>query len=383
MKIAQISTPFIAVPPKDYGGIELVVHNLTEGLVKKGHEVTLVAPKTSKTSGKLISPLLAELKQEEMEKLFSPLAFKLSWMHSLPSLYHVSCAFEQARNFDIIHNHLHYLGLFFSNLVQTPVIHTYHGDLSSAIGSPIERMILEKYKNANWIAISESQKHNCPVDLNFVAVIHHGIDIERFSFAEMGEDYLFWLGRVTPKKGLTEAIEAAKLTKHQLLISDVVHLRDQEYYQTQIKPHFDQKQIISLGALSFEEKVKYLKNAKALLYPVSWEEPFGLVMVEAMSTGTPVIGYARGAVTEVIRDGETGFLINHTSQTVRGDWRIKKTGVEGLCEAIEKIYSLPEEKYRQIRKNTRQHVEKNFTLEIMVGKHEKVYQKLSSLNSAH
>lgn len=377
MRIAQLSTPFIAVPPKNYGGIELVVANLTEGLVRRGHDVTLFAPGNSRTSAKLVSAFASELTPQEMEKLFSPLALKLFWMHSLPSFYHAVSAFEKAHDFDIIHNHLHYIGNLLADLTNTPTVHTYHGDLSSAQESPIEAMILEKYKNQHWIAISETQKKNCKIPLNFAAVIHHGIPIEKFTFEEKPQDYLVWLGRITPKKGLTEAIEAARQTDHKLMIAGIVHPRDREYFEVEIKPRIDNKLIFSVGGLDLEAKVKLFKNAKALLYPVSWEEPFGLVMIEAMACGTPVIGFARGAVSEVVRDEETGYLINHKPDSMRANYTIKNTGLKGIFEAIELIYSLPEEKYRLMRQQTRERVEKNFTLDVMVQKHEAVYTQLT------
>lgn len=378
MKIAQVSTPFIAVPPRDYGGIELVVANLTEGLTKKGHDITLFAPGNSKTSAKLVAPYPFELNKTENEKLFSELALKLSWMGSFPSLYHEIQAFEKAQEFDIIHNHFHYFGLFFGALVKTPVVHTYHGDLSSAQNSPIEAMILEKYKDANWIAISETQKNNCKIPLNFVAVIHHGIPIEHFIYEEKPEDYLVWLGRITPKKGVKDAVRVAKETNHKLIICGVVNPRDEEFFEKEIKPEIDNEKICFMGGVGLAEKVKLYAHARALLYPVTWEEPFGLVMIEAMGCGTPAIAYARGAVTEVVQDVETGFLINASENQKRGDYEIKTYGYDGLKEAVEKIYSMPDIQYQALRRQARNRVEKNFTLDVMIAKHEQVYEKIKN-----
>jgi len=377
LKIAQLSTPFISVPPLNYGGTELVVYNITEGLVKKGHQVTLFAPGDSKTSAQLISPFPKALFYERMQELFSPTAFNLFWLHSLPTIYHGVFPFEQAKNFDIIHNHLHYIGLFFSQLVKTPTIHTYHGDFASAIKSPIEKMILEKYKDCYWIAISESQKRNCSIKLNFVGIVHHGIPIEKFTFNEKPKDnYLAWLGRITPKKGIETAIKIAKTLKIPLKIAGIVHERDKEFFKTKIKPQIDNKLISFFGGPNLQEKVKFLSQAKTLLYPVTWEEPFGLVMIESMACGTPVVAFARGSVPEVIKDGETGFIVNPSDDDIRGNWIIKKTGIEGLCEAVERIYSMPEDQYRKMRRACREHVEKNFTVERMVDEYEKVYEEI-------
>ena len=141
LRIAQLSTPLIPVPPENYGGTELVVYNITEGLVRRGHQVTLFAPGDSKTSANLIPTFPKSLSPAKMEELFSPLALKLFWLHSLPSLYHIVQAFEKAGDFDIIHNHFHYLGSFFTDLVKIPVVHTYHGDFFGAQKSPIENII--------------------------------------------------------------------------------------------------------------------------------------------------------------------------------------------------------------------------------------------------
>lgn len=364
LRIAQLSTPLISVPPANYGGTELVVSMLTEELVRRGHEVTLFAPGDSKTSAKLVAPFPRSLTSQEMDKLFSPLALKLFWMHSLPSFYHAITAFEKAGEFDIIHDHFHYIGLLFSNLVKTPVVHTYHGDLSTAQKSPIEKLLFEKYKDQPWTAISESQKRNSQVPLNFIATIHHGVPIEKFSYNETPQDYLVWLGRITPKKGLQYAIEVAKRLAKPLKIAGVVHPRDEEFFQKEIKPHIDEKLIFFVGPLALPEKVNLLRNARALLYPVTWEEPFGLVMIEAMATGTPAVAFVNGAVPEVVKNQETGYLVSQDK------------GLEGLVEATQKIYSASTSAYREMRIKARKHVEENFTVEKMVDKYEEVYSKL-------
>lgn len=365
LKIAQLSTPFISVPPQNYGGTELVVHNITEELVKRGHEVTLFAPGDSKTQAKLVSVYEKSLTPLEMEKQFSPLALKLFWMHSLPTLMHAILPFEKAREFDIIHNHIHYVGLLYAQLIKTPTLHTYHGDFTGALQSPIEKEILDKYKTQPWTAISETQKKNCSLDLNFVSVIHHGVPLEKFEFNKSPGDYLVWLGRITAKKGVKEAIQVAKLTNKKLIIAGVIHPRDQNFYESEIEPQIDNKLIFFKGGLDFIKKVELLKNARILLYPVSWEEPFGLVMVEAMATGTPVIGLAHGAVKEIIQNNETGFLISDTDDKIAR-----------MVESVKKIYDMDQVTYEQMRYAGRKRVEENFTVEKMVDNYEKVYYSL-------
>lgn len=364
LRIAQISTPFVDVPPVNYGGTELVVYNLTEGLVRDGQDVTLYATGKSKTSAKLKYEFKSALGLGQMDKLLSPLAQKLSWAHALPSLYHAVMPFEEAKEFDIIHNHFHYYGLFFADLVKRPVVTTFHGDFISACESEIEKKILEKYKNLPWIAISNSQKNNCPINLNFVGVVHHGIPVDKFPFSEKNNDYIAWLGRITPRKGIIEAIEVAKATNNKLIIAGTVNQRDQDFFQKEIKPKIDGKIISYIGPVNHQQKVQFLKNAKLLLYPISWEEPFGLVMIETMACGTPVIAYGRGAVLEIVKDGQTGYIVK------------PKENIRGLVEYTKKLDNLSENEYLSMRKNCRKHIEKNFSVAKMVSDYEKIYYEL-------
>lgn len=353
LKIAQLSTPFFSVPPKNYGAIEYIAYLLTEELVKRGHEVTLLATGESKTSGSLISIYEKELRPVDAEALFSPLAYKLPWMQSLPSLLHINKLMERADEFDVIHNHFHYLPLFFSNLIKTPMVNTYHGNFLYAAESPIELSLLEHYKRSNWVAISESQKRNCPVDLSFSGVIYHGIDLSKYAYDRGGREYLAWLGRINPQKGITEAIKVAKAVGKKLVIAGIVNKRDEDFFKKEVEPHLGDG-VEYIGPISSLEKSKMLGEALALLYPVTWDEPFGLVMIEAMATGTPVIGFNKGAVPEVVIDGQTGFVVQSTEQ---------------MIEAVRKIGQID-------RSACRRHVEEKFTVEKMVDGYEEVYRQV-------
>lgn len=375
MKIAQVSTPFIAVPPPNYGGTELVVSLLTEGLVKKSHDVTLFATGDSKTAAHLEYIYKEALNKEKMEEQFSSLALQLFWMHSLPTLLHTARGFADDNKFDIIHNHMHYAGLFFEKHMKTPVVHTYHGDFTGALQSPIERMILQNFNQAKWVAISEAQKRNCTIPLNFVEVIHHGIPLSDYAVNLEPESNLLWLGRITPKKGIIEAITAASKTNKKLVITGVVNPRDEEFFKQHVEGQIDQTTILFHGATDKQTKAGYYQKARALLYPILWEEPFGLVMIEAMASGTPVIAFAQGAVPEVVVDGETGFLVNPPNKKV-GNFAVQRSGVDGICDAIEMIYSMDAGRYKVMREQCRRHVETNFTVDVMVGKYEKVYEKI-------
>lgn len=357
LKIAQLSTPFFDVPPKTYGGTELVVSNLTEELVKRGHRVTLFATGDSKTEARLEYVFKNALGAGKPKNLLSNLAKKLPWAPALPSLYHAILPFEKANQFDIIHNNFHYYGLFFSSLVKTPTLTTYHGDLSTAEECKIEKLILERYKKNFWTAISESQKRKTKIKLNFLKVIHHGIPIERFSFSQKHQNYLVWLGRITKKKGVLEAIKVAKIAGEKLVIAGIINPRDTEYFKKEIKPKIDNRLVFYIGPVNHQKKVKLLKNAKALLYPILWEEPFGLVMAEAQACGTPVIAFQKGSVPEIVKDKKTGFIVKNTKE---------------MAKALKKIKEIN-------RKDCRENIEKNFTVKKMADEYEKVYYKILGL----
>jgi len=354
LKIAQLSTPFFDTPPKTYGGTELVVHWLTEELVRRGHKVTLFATGNSETSAKLEYVFKKALGPGKPKGLLSKLAKKLSWALALPSLYHAILPFEKANQFDIIHNHFHYYGLFFSSLIKTPVLTTYHGDLSTAEKCPIEKLILEKYKKNFWVAISKSQKKQTETKLNFLKVIHHGIPLSLYPFSKKHQNYLAWLGRITKKKGILQAIKVAKKTNQKLVIAGTVNPRDKEYFKKEVKPEIDNKLIFYIGPANHQKKVKLLKNAKALLYPILWEEPFGLVMIEAQACGCPVIAFGKGAVPEIVKDKKTGFIVRNTKEIV---------------QSLKKINEID-------RKDCRSNIEQNFTVKKMVDEYEKVYYKI-------
>jgi len=187
------------------------------------------------------------------------------------------------------------------------------------------------------------------------------------------------MGRINYTKGVDLGIEAAEKTKHKLVLASYLDHGDIPYYKTEIESHFANKIVSNIGEMKNKKtKSKFLGNAKLFLFPIRWDEPFGIVMIEAMATGTPVIAYALGSVPEVIKDGQTGFIVNASSDDIRGNWIVKKTGVQGLCEAVERIYSLPQDKYLEMRKACRSHVEKHFTVDTMVDKYIKVFEEVIS-----
>lgn len=372
MKIAITSTPWIAIPPAGYGGTERVVQNLVEGLVKKGHDVTLYATGDSKTS--------AKLEYFYKNALGNNLDKKLNPFYVLDHIHHF---YKSVRGkYDIIHDNASdmMVSLYFSGMADVPCIYTVHGvyadtvkDLFSQYGiTQSTKQLLQEFKNKPYVSISHKQRDYIP-ELNYVKTAYNSIILSEFGFNTGGGDYLAWLGRVNYTKGVDVAIQVAHTTKQNLIIAPFVDRGDQQYFDTEVKPHLHST-VESRGEITdANTKSTFMGGAKAFLFPIRWDEPFGIVMIEAMAAGTPVIAFAMGAAPEVIRDGETGFLINPSDSDIRGNYAIKKTGFAGMCEAVERIYSMPNEQYRALRQNARSHVENNFTVDRMVDAYLEAY----------
>lgn len=321
------------VPPRHYGPWERVVSLLTEGLVRKGIEVTLFATADSITKAKLVGICPRPYSED-------PTLDVKVW-----ECLHISEVFERADEFDLIHNHFDFLPLSYSKLVKTPVITTIHGFSSDRI-LPVYR----KYnKHVYYVAISEADKRP---ELDYIATIHHGIDLKEFSFKEKHGDYILFLGRIHHEKGTAEAIEIARRTGLKLIIAGII--QDEKYFKEQILPQIDGVQICYVGSVGPEKRDALLGNAKALLHIINFEEPFGLSLVEAMACGTPVIARKRGSIPEIIVHEKTGFII------------------ETLEEAVEAIGNVEKLNRATIRK----HVEENFSVEQMVNKYIEVYKEV-------
>lgn len=342
MKIAQLSSPWIPLPPLKYGGTERVVYTLSEELVKRGHEVTVFATGDSKISGNLRYYYKKALSQDPKYK-----SDPLIWLHSF-----YEC-FKNAGEFDIIHNHMQQIAIFLSDFVKTPVLHTLHGDFYEGETSDIKREVLARFKNHNYVSISNAQRGGMP-DLNYIQTVYNGINPAEFQLGEGGGGYLAWMGRITPKKGLETAIQISHELSIPLKISAYIDPIDVEYFVKKIGSIINGKNVEFLGELYGEEKTDFLKNAKALLFPITWHEPFGLVMVEAMVCGTPVIAFNRGSVSEVVTDGVNGFIVSD------------KEEMKNAVSAVGRIN----------RKKCRESIIDKFTIENMTDGYEEAYKKV-------
>ena len=348
LRIAQIAPLWITIPPQKYGGIERIVAMLCDGLTDKGHEVTLFASPGSTAKGNLISVFDKPL-----------LDAKIAWSNPIWNLRNLSLATEMANKgkFDIIHSHLDLWSLFFCNLTKTPVLHTMHNPLylANADANKDDRLRLfkEEAKRTNIVFISQAAKNQAMVKFppERARVIYNGIDLSHFKFNPKRGEHFVWIAGMNKHKGVENAIAAAEKLGVKLFLAGRIDPTQVKYFKTYIKPQLN-KNIQYVGELTEPQLSDFYGPAKACLYPIEWEEPFGLVVAESMACGTPVIAYRRGSMPELIEDGKTGFVV--------------ESKLDLLVGAMKKVDQIN-------RTLVRQQVEKKFSKERMVDDYEKLY----------
>ena len=338
MRIAQVAPLYESVPPKLYGGTERVVSWLTEELVRLGHDVTLFASGDSLTSARLIPACKKAL------RLDSSCVDQLA--HHVVMLDQV---FSEKENFDLIHFHVDYLHFPLSRRQQIAHVTTLHGRLDLPDLVPLYRL----FRDIPVISISDAQRKPLPW-VNWQGTVHHGLPRESFCLGGGKGGYLAFLGRTSPEKGLDQAIEIAKRAEMPLKIAAKIDRVDVEYFETVIKPLLDHPRIEFIGEVGYPEKNVFLGNAAGLLFPINWREPFGLVMIEAMACGTPVIAYPLGSVPEVMQDRVTGFIV---------------PDLEAAVKAVKRLGEID-------RRKCRRHFEQHFNAERMAQDYLNIYQRL-------
>ncbi|OAI39105.1 hypothetical protein AYO38_08205 [bacterium SCGC AG-212-C10] len=337
LRIGLIAPPFFAVPPTGYGGVELVVSYLADGLVERGHDVTLFASGGSRTKAKLSSvydvPPSAAIGQ------------------SVYDTRHLIEAYKYADAFDIIHDHT-VSGLLAGASIATPVVHTIHGPLVGEFAKLYEDI----RDRIPLIAISEHQRSTLPRGVP-ATVIYNGVNVGDIPFSPTAGNYLLFVGRVNPEKGLLHAIEIARASgMHLKMLLKINEEPERLYFREEVEPALHGMDAEVVEQVTFDDKMRYYRDAFATLFPIQWDEPFGLVMIESMATGTPVIAFARGAAPEVVGHGDGGFVC----QTVQ--------------EAVEWLAQVP----TLDRARCRQRVVERFTAEINVRCHEDFYYRILS-----
>ena len=297
LRIAHIAPVATTIPPPKSGSVETMTSLLTEGLVARGHDVTLYATADSKTSARLNAIYPHGYWHDEH-----------MWPWELYEMLNLAAAVERSSEYDIIHYEAAYypMSLAFTRLSPTPIVQTLHHSPSAA-----EVTLWSRYPEAPFVAISNEQARLL-VGLNVVDTVLHGIDTDGFRFEAKPDDYLLFLGRFTEGKGVLQAIEIAKRVGMRLILAAA----EGEYYREKIAPHVDGRRIVYYGEADFAAKVKLYGGARALLYPIQAREPFGLVLAEAMACGTPVAALDRGAVREVVDEGVTGMVFNDLEQMI-------------------------------------------------------------------
>ena len=321
------------VPPRHYGPWERVASLLTEGLVARGVAVTLFATADSITKAVLAGPCPRPYSEDDT---LDPKVWEC---------LHISEVFERAGEFDLIHNHFDFLPLSYSGLVDTPVVTTIHG-----FSSPRIIPVYEKFNASNhYVSISDADRSP---KLDYVATVHHGIAIEEFPLQKHSDGSLLFFGRIHPEKGAAEAIEVARRSGRRLIIAGIV--QDEAYFEREVAPHIDDDRVCYLGSVGPDKRAQVLGAADALLHLISFDEPFGLSMVEAMACGVPVIAIGRGSVPEVVVDGETGFVV---------------ADLDEATAAVQRLDQLD-------RSAARKHVEDHFSAERMTDGYLSVYQEV-------
>lgn len=340
MRIGMVAPPWFPLPPRGYGGIELVVSVLTEGLVERGHDVTLFASGDSQTRARL-NYVYARAPFEKIES-----GATIEILHALE-------AYSQAGQFDLIHDHDGFasrgMGTLINRLLGTPVVATLHGP-----ADPLSQEALVGLRHGlRYIAISDYQRQGFP-DLDFVATIPNAIDFDQHPFSAEKQDYFLFVGRMTPDKGAHTAVEVARRLGERLILAGKVNEGpEREYFAEQIEPHLTDN-IHFRGEVEMDVKMELYQNARCTLFPIQWPEPFGLVMIESLAAGTPVIAFHRGSVPEVIEHGRTGFVVET---------------IEEMVEAAEHIDEIDPYECRKA-------VEERFGTEHFINAHEQAYERL-------
>jgi glycosyltransferase involved in cell wall biosynthesis len=359
MRIAILAPISWPLPPTGYGPWEQVAYNLTEELVKLGHEVTVFAAGGTESSARVVTSCLYALSTwpepaRSRKRAYDPKSGLLEGPPDARVLeeLHIAACMERAATgeFDVVHSHLHVHALVFSRLIECPLITTLHGSAWVRAAHPI----FHAYRHMPFVSISDAERTLLP-ELNYAATVYNGIRLEDFPYEPKKDDNLLFAGRLSPEKGPDVAVEIAKRCGRRLLMAGMIEPQYQDYFDAKVKPHIDGRQVEYLGLLSQKDLAPYYRKAAAVLFPINWCEPFGLVAVEAQASGTPLIATRFGALPEIIVEGKTGFVVD---------------SIDSAVHATEKLHTIAPAACRA-------NAESRFSAEAMAKGYEAVYRSLA------
>lgn len=342
MRIAQVAPLYESVPPVAYGGTERIVHYLTEELVAMGHEVTLYASGDSQTSAKLVPVCARSLRLDP--SCVNPVAHHIVMLELLSRDYH---------KYDVIHFHIDFLHFLLARFLRLPHLTTLHGRLDLAELQPV----YDRFGDIPVVSISDAQRAPLP-QANWFGTVHHGLPENLYRFSPHGGDYFVFVGRISPEKRVDRAIEIATALGTRIKIAAKIDKADREYFEREMAHLFNNPLVEYLGEVGDAQKSELIGGARALLFPIDWPEPFGIVMIEAMACGTPVVAFGHGSVPEVIEDGVTGFIVDDMPSAIA---------------AAARVHELDRRRVRQV-------FEERFTARRMAKEYLKLYRRITDSN---
>lgn len=339
----------------------LISSYLADGLALNGHDVDFYAPKDSETKANLISQDILSAYSLYKNKSRDILV-EQTWQHEL---FLTACAIEKSDQYEIIHSHNYRRDAYFTNFSKTPLVFTIHNSTDEDEKDYLLSRLFKKYsREAYFIGISDSHIKLAAKDFNFFGKVYNGINLGNFQFSEKGGDDILFIGRIMKRKGPDIAIKVAESVKKKIVFCGRQDYINGEEFYRKIKEIMDNSKYVNfVGPVPFNHASDYYKKAKLLIFPLRKPESFGLVMIESMACGTPVVAFGRGAVPEIVKDGVTGFIC-------------PPDDIDSMVKAVKRIYEMPEDEYQAMRRACRKHVEENFTVEKMVSGYEAVYKKV-------
>jgi glycosyltransferase involved in cell wall biosynthesis len=342
VRIAMLAPPWIPVPAAGYGGIEEVVRLLCDGLVADGHDVTLFAAPSSDSLAH-VHPVLEDSHPDEIERS------RWEVDHVARAFAEIDAAAGEGRPYDIVHDHCGYAAIAMADRLETPIVHTLHGPFDD----PYRDFYATHAYKGTIVAISHSQLEEAPPELRDATVVHNPLRFSEWQLQEEPGDHVLWIGRMAPIKGPHRAIAAAREAGVPLVIAGPVQPGQEEFFAEEVEPHIDGEHVISAGELGGEEKQAAYRDARAMLMPIRWAEPFGMVIAESMACGTPVIAFREGSARELIVDGVNGFLVDDERE---------------MAAAITRIGEID-------RAGCRANAEERFNVSTVVSDYERVYAR--------